>query len=101
MNRNIPATRKRSLQGLSEFGSRWICQFSREEDGKGKKNKNKPCKSTDMQPRSWMGKNWVPWAEMKKDAILLAWSGRKSYCQDFRQPLNFLSCPYFHLPVMF
>lgn len=27
--------------------------------------KNKPCKSTDMQPRSWMGENWVPpWRKM-------------------------------------
>lgn len=73
MKRSIPANRNRTLQGLSDVGTGWICQFSREEDGQSEKKKNKPCKSTNMLPRSWMP----------------AWSGRKSCCEDFRHPLNF------------
>lgn len=55
--------------------------------------KTKQCKSTDMHPRSWLGKNCVPWTEIKKDAISPAWSGRTICCQDVRQPLNFYHVP--------
>lgn len=45
MKRSIPANRNRTLQGLSDVGTGWICQFSREEDGQSEKKKTNHAKA--------------------------------------------------------